>query len=782
MRKILGVAALVAALVLSAALPALAAHRPDAAAASLSPHDPIVILGNTGFNASNGVVGGIGTASNPYVIAGWIIDAPPSMGVQIRGTDAHAVVRDVAVTGAPTAGFYTFDVSNVTFANVTALGSAGDGLRLESSNEVEILKSNASANGNGIAVVGSWNVTVSENNVTLNREDGIVISQSTAILVQSNLIAYGGLFGGYGLDLASSTNVSVLANRFTGGGIYLQGTAVAHFATHTITADNQISGLPILYVADRTGFTLSGLQLGELLIAGCAHAAVANLTTAGGDLGVEVAFSTDVTLAPNLTLADAALGLLVVASSSVRFADGAILDTGSGASVQASTDVAISGSKISAPFASTGPGDAIDIVGSDRVNISFNVLRHHLTGVFVASSGNVSLIGNVASLNAFGLQFDGAYDVLALGNLLAGDQMALNAATVSNATFAGNGFDGAYLGANVSGSQNLTFLHNAFIGDTIGAHDANGTADRWDGGYPTGGNYWANYTGVDHCSGAAQNVCTGPDGIGDTPYVFAANATDRYPLMHSPALADVPPEALFYVIPSVGTVITTFTASANLSSDYEDPLDALLVRWDWQGNGAWTPWSAAKSSSHTYGVPGTYPLTLEVRDRANLTDSWTTQIFVAPKPDNVPPAIKPRAPATVDVGVPIVVTANITDPSGVQNATLLYRGVDGGPFRGVPMFIEIDGVNFTATIPAQPHAGTVEYVIVANDTWENEARAPVSGTSAIAVADPLGALLVYFIVPAAVGVAAVIAAFLLWRRHKRKPPLPEAEPAARPGP
>jgi hypothetical protein len=52
----------------------------------------------------------------------------------------------------------------------------------------------------------------------------------------------------------------------------------------------------------------------------------------------------------------------------------------------------------------------------------------------------------------------------------------------------------------------------------------------WDNGYPSGGNYWSNYTGVDMKSGFYQNE-TGNDGIGDMPHTIDANNTDRYPLM-----------------------------------------------------------------------------------------------------------------------------------------------------------------------------------------------------------------------------------------------------------
>jgi hypothetical protein len=47
------------------------------------------------------------------------------------------------------------------------------------------------------------------------------------------------------------------------------------------------------------------------------------------------------------------------------------------------------------------------------------------------------------------------------------------------------------------------------------------SSNIWDDGYPSGGNYWSNYTGVD----------INDDGIGDTAHIIDASNTDRYPLM-----------------------------------------------------------------------------------------------------------------------------------------------------------------------------------------------------------------------------------------------------------
>jgi hypothetical protein len=56
----------------------------------------------------------------------------------------------------------------------------------------------------------------------------------------------------------------------------------------------------------------------------------------------------------------------------------------------------------------------------------------------------------------------------------------------------------------------------------------------WDNGYPDGGNYWSNYTGVDHFSGPGQNE-SGSDDIGDMPYLIPGKEPpnqDKYPLMN----------------------------------------------------------------------------------------------------------------------------------------------------------------------------------------------------------------------------------------------------------
>ena len=69
-------------------------------------------------------------------------------------------------------------------------------------------------------------------------------------------------------------------------------------------------------------------------------------------------------------------------------------------------------------------------------------------------------------------------------------------------------------------SDNNYVYHNNFIGNNQNAYDE--CSNTWDNDYPSGGNYWDDYSGVD----------SDEDGIGDTPYdIPGGNNQDGYPLM-----------------------------------------------------------------------------------------------------------------------------------------------------------------------------------------------------------------------------------------------------------
>jgi len=107
----------------------------------------------------------------------------------------------------------------------------------------------------------------------------------------------------------------------------------------------------------------------------------------------------------------------------------------------------------------------------------------------------------------------------------------------SRNTISRNTIAASYEEISLADSSNNNIYHNSFIDDSPRVYDYSWnfpetppSINVWDDGYPSGGNYWSNYTGVDLFSGPFQNV-TGSDGIGDSPYIVDENNVDRYPLI-----------------------------------------------------------------------------------------------------------------------------------------------------------------------------------------------------------------------------------------------------------
>jgi nitrous oxidase accessory protein NosD len=96
-----------------------------------SVHDPIWIYGDDGFNATNGVTGGTGIPSDPYIIEGWQIGAYNS--IYIRDTNATFVIRDCYInSGGPGIGIYFVRVRNASVEDVVIEGTDEGTLFIES--------------------------------------------------------------------------------------------------------------------------------------------------------------------------------------------------------------------------------------------------------------------------------------------------------------------------------------------------------------------------------------------------------------------------------------------------------------------------------------------------------------------------------------------------------------------------------------------------------------------------------------------------------------------------
>ncbi|MDQ1371758.1 MAG: hypothetical protein QG582_673, partial [Candidatus Thermoplasmatota archaeon] len=120
------------------------------------------------------------------------------------------------------------------------------------------------------------------------------------------------------------------------------------------------------------------------------------------------------------------------------------------------------------------------------------------------------------------------------------------------------------------------------------------------------------------------------DGYGPQKSRFH-NVSATTPFIVKDAEPNTPPIASFYLWPEEGTVDTVFMFNANSSYDFEDPVESLLVRWDWESDSIWdTDYSGDQAAEHLYAAPGDYLVTLEVMDTGGLTDTaWGNLTVVA---------------------------------------------------------------------------------------------------------------------------------------------------------
>lgn len=92
-------------------------------------------------------------------------------------------------------------------------------------------------------------------------------------------------------------------------------------------------------------------------------------------------------------------------------------------------------------------------------------------------------------------------------------------------------------------SSSGKIFHNSFIDNTIQVKASYSSSYVWDDGYPSGGNYWSDYVGVD----------VNNDGIGDTQYIIDKNNIDYYPLMKPIRIVN------FYIYDETGNSVSDAT-------------------------------------------------------------------------------------------------------------------------------------------------------------------------------------------------------------------------------
>ncbi len=209
---------------------------------------PITIIGNESFTPANGVVGGNGSADNPFIIARWDINTTTfPHGIWIQDTSAHFLVMDCNIYGNATGyGIVLLNATNGT-VRTNKMSSLGTGIHVQNTTGFRLYCNEMSGLTAGIALLGSGNGEVRCNRID-SPVQGIHMNATAQCSIRGNQISGSSLAG---IFLVSSDSNTIKDNTVSGG--TADGILIKECMGCTVTYNNLDSNGYGIHLANSTG-------------------------------------------------------------------------------------------------------------------------------------------------------------------------------------------------------------------------------------------------------------------------------------------------------------------------------------------------------------------------------------------------------------------------------------------------------------------------------------------------------------------------------------------------
>jgi parallel beta-helix repeat protein len=462
----------------------------------------------------------------------------------------------------------------------------GNGISLDGRRNVTIQDVEIISFWDGVYLYGSSNNRICRNRITANTYIGISLSHSSNNSIVGNNIT---AVNGYGIYLDYSSNNNITENMFTRVGLFVTasyGNAVEGnvvngkpLAYLESVSDYSVGNAGQVVLVNCDNVSVENLNLTDTTVGlelwGTKNCKIASNNIANNWYGIRFIESSNNSLVKNSIIGSNWWGIWFDSSSNNSMIRNHIANHYTGIWFSSSSNNEIIGNNVTENkhwgivfheslnnsicqnnITNNKDDEGISLYAYSNYNkISENCIAgNYLNGITLLVASNNTIVGNNVTAN----NYDGIMlDLCSNYNSISGNYIAANkndGIAVFNSS--NNSIDGNKIAANklcgirFSSSLNNSIVENEIKNNDCGVSSINSSKNKfyhndfinniqqawansinvWDDGYPSGGNYWSNYTGTDYRQGLNQDI-NGSDGIDDAEYLIDDNNKDGYPLM-----------------------------------------------------------------------------------------------------------------------------------------------------------------------------------------------------------------------------------------------------------